>query len=183
MSNETATTAFLNGGIIAYPTEAVFGLGCDPDNEVALQRLLTIKKRSPNKGLILLASDFEQLLPYVDMSEISSEQQDKILSRWPNGITQVLRKKCGISTLLSGTFDSIAVRITTQPDVVALCRAVNRPIVSTSANLSGLPAASDWRSLDPQLLSQLDHVIRGFTLGFEKPSTIIDAISGEQFRS
>lgn len=182
MSNETAITAFLSGGIIAYPTEAVFGLGCDPDNEIALQRLLDIKQRSPDKGLILLASDFEQLLPYVDMSQVSSVQQDEILSRWPNGITQVLTKQCGISTLLSGKFDSIAVRITTQPDVVALCRHVNRPIVSTSANLSGLPAAIDWRSLDPQLLSQLDHVIKGFTLGFDKPSTIIDAITGEEFR-
>jgi len=183
VSNETATTAFLNGGIIAYPTEAVFGLGCDPDNEASLKRLLAIKKRSPDKGLILLASDFEQLLSYVDMSQVSDAQKEKILARWPNGITQVLTKKIGVSTLLSGTFNSIAVRITTQPDVVALCRSVNRPIVSTSANLSGLPAASDWRSLDPQLLSQLDHVIKGFTLGFDKPSTIIDAITGERFRS
>lgn len=183
MSNLTAETVFLNGGLIAYPTEAVFGVGCDPDNDDALQRLLQLKQRSPDKGLILLASDFDQLLPYIDISQLSNEQHAEMLSRWPDGITQVIAKKNGISALLSGKFDSIAVRITSQPDVVALCRCVNRPIVSTSANLSGLSPAADWQSLDPQLISQLDYVIKGVTMGFDKPSTIIDAITGEKFRS
>lgn len=183
MNNKSAIDAFNNGGIIAYPTEAVFGIGCDPDNEEALQRLLLLKQRSPEKGLILLASDFSQLLPYVDTSDMSEEQLTTMLSRWPNGITQVLIKNKGISPLLSGKFDSIAVRVTDQPDVVALCSQVNRPIVSTSANLSGLAPAITWQTLDPQLTSQLDYVIKGATLGFDKPSTIIDVITGEQFRS
>ena len=183
VKNQTAVDAFINGGVIAYPTEAVFGIGCDPDNDIALQRLLALKQRSPEKGLILLAGDFSQLLPYVDISQMSEEQQSIMLSRWPNGITQVLKKSNSISPLLSGKFDSIAVRVTDQSDVVALCREVNRPIVSTSANLSGLPPAVDWPSLDPQLVVQLDYVIKGATLGFDKPSTIIDVITGEEFRS
>lgn len=182
MSEQDAVNAFLNGGVIAYPTEAVFGLGCDPDNEVALKRLLAIKQRSPEKGLILLAGDFSQLAPYIDEAQLNQSLKEKILSRWPDGITQVLKKNANISPLLSGKFNSIAVRITSQPDVVALCRAVDRPIVSTSANLSGLEPANKWQSLDPLLLSQIDYVIKGSTLGFSKPSTIIDAITGEQFR-
>jgi len=182
VSDQRAVTAFLQGGILAYPTEAVFGIGCDPDDDAALERLLQLKQRSPDKGLILLASDFSQLLPYIDISQMTDDQRNTMLARWPDGITQVLAKDSRISALLSGKFDSIAVRITSQPDVVALCRGVNRPIVSTSANLSGLPPAADWSSLDPELVSQLDYVIRGTTLGFDKPSTIIDAITGEEFR-
>ncbi|MDP2561099.1 Sua5/YciO/YrdC/YwlC family protein [Psychrobium sp. 1_MG-2023] len=183
MTDQHAVEIFLNGGIIAYPTEAVFGLGCDPDNEQALQRLLALKQRPAEKGLILLASDFEQLLPYIDLSGVSAAMQQQILERWPDGITQVVQKNHEISPLLSGKFASIAVRLTSQPDVVALCRAVNRPIVSTSANLTGLPPADSWQSLDPQLVEQVDCVIKGKTLGFDKPSTIIDAITGEEFRS
>ncbi len=182
MNNQDAIEAFLNGGVIAYPTEAVFGLGCDPDNDDAVKRLLAIKQRSPDKGLILLASDFGQLLPYIDQSTLSSSLKQQILARWPDGITQVLKRNKNISPLLSGKFDSIAVRLTSQPDVVALCQAVGRPIVSTSANLSGLEPALDWQSLDPQLLAKIDYVVKGKTLGFDKPSTIIDAVTGQQFR-
>jgi len=180
--DQQAVSIFRNGGVIAYPTEAVFGLGCDPDNERALERLLAIKQRSPTKGLILLASDFSQLLPYLDRRQLSPALIQKIMSRWPDGITQVLQKNSTLSPLLSGQFESIAVRITSQPDVVALCRAVNRPIVSTSANLSGLSPAPDWQSLDPKLVEKIDYVIKGKTLGFDQPSTIVDAITGQQFR-
>jgi len=182
VTEQTAVDVFLNGGIIAYPTEAVFGLGCDPENDAALTRLLALKQRSPDKGLILLAGEFKQLLPYINQDALSPEVIERMLARWPDGVTQVVAKHHALSPLLSGVFDSIAIRITSQPDVVALCKAVNRPIVSTSANLSGLAPANDWQSLDPQLLSQIDHVIKGETLGFDKPSTIIDAISGKIFR-
>lgn len=183
MNKQGAVKAFLEGGVIAYPTEAVFGLGCDPENDTAIKRLLAIKQRSADKGLILLASDFEQLLPYIDQAQLTDSLKADVLSRWPNGITQVLKKNQNISPLLSGQFDSVAVRITDQPDVVALCREVNRPIVSTSANLSGLAPASDWESLDPKLVSTIDYVIKGKTLGFDRPSTIINALTGETFRS
>jgi len=180
--DQQAVNVFFNGGVIAYPTEAVFGLGCDPDNEAALKRLLSIKQRSADKGLILLASDFSQLLPYIDQGALSPTLKQQILSRWPDGITQVIKKNQSLSSLLSGQFDTIAVRLTSQPDVVALCNQVKRPIVSTSANLSGFVPASDWQSLDPLLVSKVDYVIKGKTLGFEQPSTIIDAVTGEQFR-
>ncbi|MFT4725078.1 MAG: L-threonylcarbamoyladenylate synthase, partial [Colwellia sp.] len=66
----SAEEAYSQGGIIAYPTEAVFGLGCDPDNLLAIEKLLSIKNRSPEKGLILLAANYSQLLPYIDDSKI-----------------------------------------------------------------------------------------------------------------
>lgn len=179
----TAIKVFQRGGIIAYPTEAVFGLGCDPDNQNAIEKLLRIKNRSKAKGLILLASNFEQLLPYLDLTQLTDEQVNVILNRWPNGVTQILPARTGISSYLTGDFTTIAVRITNQPDVVTLCTQTNKPIVSTSANLSGIRPAKMWQTLDPTLTELVDYLIKGKTLGYIQPSTIIDGLTGEVFRT
>lgn len=172
-----AAKAFLQGGIIAYPTEAVFGLGCDPDNDSAIRKLLSLKQRSADKGLILLASHYSQLQPYINELEISAQQKSLILSRWPGAITQILPANHHISPLLSGVFDTIAVRVTDHPDVIALCNKTGKAIISTSANLSGKPAAKTWHAVLQQFPTQLDYLIKTETLGRENPSTIIDGIS------
>ena len=181
--NLTAVDTFLNGGIIAYPTEAVFGLGCDPDNIGAIEKLLCLKNRSAEKGLILLAANYSQLLPYIDDDKIPQDKRFTVLSRWPDGITQVVPKNKNCHSLLTGKFNTIAVRITSQPDVVALCNSVNKPIVSTSANLSGEAPAKTWQAISNQLIDKIDFIIKGQTLGYNQPSTIIDALTGEQFRA
>jgi len=178
-----AAKVFQQGGLIAYPTEAVFGLGCDPDNNSAINKLLSLKKRSVDKGLILLASDFCQLQPYIDESKISEQQKSQILSRWPGAITQVLPANKTISPLLCGIFDSIAVRITQHPDVIALCRKTNKAIISTSANLSGNPAVTTWQEILQQFPTQLDYLIKTETLGFAAPSTIINGLTGKVLRA
>lgn len=182
MGKTNAVEVFKKGGIIAYPTEAVFGIGCDPDNEAALQRLLQVKQRPADKGLILLAGHFSQLLPYIDESKISQDKLSTILSRWPDGISQLVPKSEFISPLLSGKFNTIAVRITSQADVVALCQKTNKPIVSSSANLSGQEPAKTWQTLAPELVNELDYIIKGNTLGYTKPSQIIYALTGEVVR-
>ncbi|MGB1263516.1 MAG: Sua5/YciO/YrdC/YwlC family protein [Cognaticolwellia sp.] len=179
----TALATFQQGGILAYPTEAVFGLGCDPDNEQAIEKLLSIKSRSVEKGLILLAGNYSQLLPYIDDSKIPQDKRFTVLSRWPDGVTQLVAKNAHTSALLTGRFDTIAVRITSQPDVVALCNATNKPIVSTSANLAGEEPAKTWQTIPDELAHQVDFIIQGQTLGFDQPSTIIDALSGDVIRS
>jgi len=174
---------FNQGGIIAYPTEAVFGLGCDPDNIDAIERILSIKKRPKSKGLILLAGAFEQLLPYINVEQLTSQQLDSILARWPNGTTQVLPALAKTSDFLTGDFDSIAVRVTNQPDVVSLCASTSKPIVSTSANFSGETPARTWQEMDATLLQSIDYLIKGETLNFQQPSTIIDGLTGDVFRT
>lgn len=182
--NETNVVDILkNGGVIAYPTEAVFGLGCDPDNESAIQKLLSIKQRPAYKGLILLAADYSQLLPYINDSALSQDERLRVLSRWPNAITQVLPANKNISSLLCGDFDSIAVRITDHPDVVALCQQTNKPIVSTSANLAGEKPALTWQQVEQQLGAYIDFIIKGKTSGLLKPSTIINGLTGVVLRS
>ena len=179
----TALETFQQGGILAYPTEAVFGLGCDPDNDEAINKLLSIKSRPADKGLILLAGNYSQLLPYIDDSKIPQDKRYTVLSRWPDGITQLVAKNVNTSALLTGRFDTIAVRVTSQPDVVALCNASNKPIVSTSANLSGEIPAKTWQEIPHNLIEKIDFIIKGQTLGFDQPSTIIDALSGDIIRS
>lgn len=179
----SAEETYRQGGIIAYPTEAVFGLGCDPDNQQALEKLLALKERSSEKGLILLAANYSQLLPYIDDSNISQDKRFSVLSRWPDGITQLMPKNSKTSQLLTGRFATIAVRLTSQPDVVALCNTLNKPIVSTSANLSGEPPAKTWQEVEQYLSTQVDFIIKGKTLGYTQPSKIIDALTGETIRA
>ncbi len=179
----SAEEVYRQGGIIAYPTEAVFGLGCDPDNQQAIEKLLAVKERCPEKGLILLAANYSQLLPYIDDSQIPQDKRFSILSRWPDGITQLVPKNKQISLLLTGKFPKIAVRITSQNDVVALCNAVNKPIVSTSANLSGEQPAKTWQEVERCLSGKVDFIVRGKILGYSQPSKIIDALTGELVRS
>ena len=178
----TALETFNQGGIIAYPTEAVFGLGCDPDNKQAVEKLLAVKSRPIEKGLILLAANYSQLLPYIDDSQLSPEQRDSILSRWPDGITQVLPCKTNTPKWLTGKFSSIAVRVTSQADVVALCNLADKPIVSTSANLTGEKPAINWQQAEFALGDKIDFIIKGKTLGFTQPSKIIDGLTGDVFR-
>ncbi len=183
MVKPSAYSTFISGGIIAYPTEAVFGLGCDPDNEKALIKLLSIKSRSASKGLILLSANYQQLLPYIDDGLIPAEKKATMLTSWPNGVTYVVPANKNISKYLTGKFSTIAVRITSQPDVVALCQLTNKPIVSTSANISGDISASSWQTIDPTLADKVDYLIKGQTLGLTKASKIIDIMSGTIFRS
>ncbi len=180
---QKAAEVFFQGGIIAYPTEAVFGLGCDPDNELAIQKLLSIKQRPAHKGLILLAANYSQLLPFVDDNAISQDNRRKVLSRWPDAITQLLPANKNISPLLCGQFDTIAVRITDHEDVVALCQLTNKAIVSTSANLAGKKPAITWQQVQQQFEGEIDFIVKGKTSGFLKPSTIINGLTGECIRS
>ena len=177
-----AAKSLANGGIIAYPTEAVFGLGCDPDNEQAIIRLLTLKQRSVEKGLILLASDYYQLQPFIDEENLSKSKLAEIKARWPAVITQIMPAKKNISVLLTGGRNTIAVRITQHPDVVRLCQLTQKAIISTSANISGQTTATVWQQVVEQFPSQIDKLIKTQTLGLSKPSTIIDALTGKVLR-
>ncbi len=180
---EAFVNVFKQGGLIAYPTEAVYGLGCDPDNSGALERLLHLKKRSADKGLILLAGDYHQLIPYVDENKLTEQQKLAIAARWPGAITQILPATKGTSPLLTGVYDSIAVRVTQHPDVIAMCKLINKPIISTSANISGQPAACSWQQVLLQFPSQLDQIIKSNTLGLSSPSMIIDGLTSKVLRS
>ncbi len=171
-----------SGGIIAYPTEAVFGLGCDPDNDVAIEKLLKIKQRPWEKGLILVASDFSQLIPYLDEAQLTDAQRAFANSKWPGPFTFIMPVRANISTLLCGSFNSLAVRVSAHPGIQKICNQLGKPLVSTSANLTGQDPAMSVDEVIAQFDDVLEAVVTG-ELGAEaKPSTIIDAISGKILR-
>lgn len=171
------------GGVIAYPTEAVFGLGCDPDNEIAIQKLLDVKQRPWQKGLILIASHYEQLANYVDESQLTSVQLEFVLSKWPGPFTFVMPIKSNVSSLLCGEFSSIAVRVSAHPTVRALCDTLHKPLVSTSANLAGESPAMQARQILTDFNGKIDALVVGALGEQRQPSTIIDARTGHVIRN
>lgn len=167
--------------VIAYPTEAVFGLGCDPDSEIAVQRLLDLKRRSWQKGLILIAAEFQQLEPYVDASLLSQAQLNTVFSTWPGPVTWVMPTKPGTPQWLTGEFTTLAVRVTEHPLVVELCRRFGKPLVSTSANLSGKPPCRTAQDVFEQF-GKAFPVLEGPIGGRQNPSEIRDALTGSMVR-
>ncbi len=168
--------------VIAYPTEAVFGVGCDPDSEIAVNKLLALKQRPVEKGLILIAANYEQLAPYVDDSVLNEEQKARIFASWPGPVTWVMPTKPGVPSFLTGQFDTIAVRVTDHPLVQQLCLAFGKPLTSTSANLTGQEPGRSVAEVEAQLGSLLSAILQGETGGRDNPSEIRDAITGNIFR-
>nr|WP_086937746.1 L-threonylcarbamoyladenylate synthase type 1 TsaC [Thaumasiovibrio occultus] len=173
--------ALNQGQVIAYPTEAVFGVGCDPDSAQAVQRLLDLKQRPVEKGLILIAADYEQLANYIDDSALTAEQKAAIFSTWPGPVTWVMPAKPSVPSFLTGQFDTIAVRVSDHPLVQELCRAYGKPITSTSANLTGEPPCRTTLEVREQLGDSVV-LLDGDTGGRTNPSEIRDAVSGKLFR-
>ena len=170
------------GAVIAYPTEGVWGLGCDPFDEAAVHRLLAIKQRPVEKGMILIAGDVAQL-DGVDWDRLSPERAAAVRATWPGAHTWVVPASPQAPSWITGSHDSVAVRVSAYPPVVALCAAFGGPLVSTSANLAGAPAARLRAALDPALLARLDGVLDGETGGLDRPTPIRDACTGASLRS
>lgn len=174
-------SALNDGKVIAYPTEAVFGLGCDPDNQQAVEKLLLLKQRPVEKGLILIASSYEQLRPYIAVNEISELQEKRMLGHWPGPVTFVVPASSRTPKWITGKFESIAIRVTDHPVARQLCESVGKPLVSTSANLSGQPPARVWSEVIAQFGHDFD-VVNAATGGRENPSEIRNALTGERIR-
>ncbi|MEO3677966.1 Sua5/YciO/YrdC/YwlC family protein [Rheinheimera sp. FR7-31] len=175
--------ALIAGGVIAYPTEAVYGLGCDPDNEAAVLALLAIKQRPVEKGLILVAANYSQLMPYVDDKAIPQEKRYQIFSSWPGHVSWVLPASQTAPKWITGQFDSIAVRVSAHPVVQQLCLTYGKPLVSTSANLSGQPGITNKTELEQSLGTMLAAIVPGALGGATQPSQIRNALTGDIVRS
>lgn len=176
-----AARALRDGGVIAYPTEAVYGLGCDPRNERAVSRLLALKHRSPRHGLILVASEFEQLQEY--LAPVPDAVTARILSSWPGPQTWVMPAAPACPLWLTGEHDSIAVRVSAHPVVRALCTTSGMALVSTSANRRGHPPARSALGCRMRFGQALDLIVPGKTGEQANPTAIRDALSGATIRA
>ncbi len=178
-----AARVFHEGGLIAYPTEAVYGLGCDPANGAAVVRLLELKQRPIEKGLILIASSMDQLEPYIDWEALTAVQRARIAQSWPGPYTWLIPTRAATPAWLRGQHTTLAVRITAHPIAAALCAAAGSALVSTSANLSGRRPARTALEVRRALGDRLDYILPGAVGGATKPSTITDAVTGRLVRA
>jgi L-threonylcarbamoyladenylate synthase len=158
-----AAEILLRGGIIAYPTEGVFGLGCLPDDVEAVERLLEVKRRDTRKGLILIASIVEQL------------------DGW-DPVTWIVPPGPSVHPIILGQHENLAIRITSNPIAAALCDAVDSPIVSSSANLSGKPTARNRIVLRRQFGARVDYIVPGDCGPASGASEIRDLSTGKVLR-
>ncbi len=168
-----------SGGVIAYPTEAVYGFGCDPWNPRAVAKILRMKRRPISKGLIVIASDLSQLESLITFP--NKKIQNKVTASWPGSFTWIVPASDQCPHWLTGDHSGLAVRVTAHPLCRALCD-LTGPIVSTSANVSDQPAVKNGWRVQIKFGDQLDYILRGSSSGEAFSTTITDAVSGKQIR-
>jgi len=168
-----------SGGIIAYPTEAVFGLGCDPLNPDAVHRLLDLKRRPAHKGLILIAADVSQLLPFVEL--LPDALMRPVLASWPGPVTWLFPTRPDTPDWLIGSHDTLAVRVTAHALAASLCRRCG-PLVSTSANQAGSHPARTPLEVRLRLPEPPDLILHAPLGDADRPSRILDARTGRAIR-
>jgi len=177
---QQAARAVWRGGIVAYPTEAVYGLGCLPQARQAVERLLAIKRRSWRKGLAIIGADLAQLEPLVIMPR--GPLRAEILSSWPGPVTWALEARAGVPSWLSGGRNTLAVRVTDHPLARRLCLQAGSPLVSTSANRSGHPPCTRALQVRREFGAELDYVLAGALGGLSRPTTVRDGLTGAVLR-
>ncbi len=167
-------------GVIAHPTDTIYGLGCLAKNPSAIQTIINLKKRDIKKGFILLASDISFLMPYID-SNMSSELFQKLAMPTDTPTTYLVPKSDELSPLLAGDNELLAVRITSDPLITYFCENTGSALISTSANVQGRKVAKTTLELKRYF---------GNGLAFELPpnmynsvpSKIINLMTGKQLR-
>ena len=175
-----AANVILSGGVVAYPTEAVYGLGCNPLDSTAVIRVLGIKNRSMEKGLILLAASMDQLEAFVSIP--SESIRKKISATWPGPVTWLLPAKPGVPGTLTGAHTTLAVRVSAHPIAQALCREIDQPIVSTSANRESAPPARSALAIRRIFDQEIDFILHGKVDPLANPTEIRDALTDEIIR-
>ena len=175
-----ACKALQAGGVIAYPTEGVFGLGCDPANENAIEELLTLKNRDIAKGFILIASNRQQLSPYT--GKLNAAIEEKLNASWPGPVTWILPCSESAPISITGGKATIATRVTAHKIASTLCNEFNSAIISTSANISGNPACINAQEVSGIFGSKLSYILDHPIGDLNGPTPIFDGLTGDQIR-
>jgi len=175
-----AAECLRDGHILAYPTEAVFGLGCDPNNREAVFKLLSLKSRPASAGLILIGASFEQFEDWITLPPQALLEQ--AVRTWPGPVTWLFPKSGQVPDYVCGAHDKIAIRVSDHAPCVELCRAFGGPVVSTSANPHSAPPARSAGEVEDYFGSYLGGILAGPLGGRDKPSEIRDVMTGEVVR-
>lgn len=180
---EDAAALLRGGGVLAYPTEAVYGLGCDPHDRAAFERIFALKRRPPTQGVLLIAADFAQVERYIDRRAVPAEVMTQVLAGWPGANTWVFPRSTEVPDWVAGAHAGIALRVTAHEPAAALCRAYGGALVSTSANPHGQPPARSTATVEAYFGDALDGVLDAPLGGQERPTVIRDALTGVIIRA
>lgn len=175
---EDAVDALNRGEVIAYPTEGVWGIGCDPANELAVRRILEIKKRPIEKGMIVVADTVARLAPYI--SDLPAQQQ---LTKDSQPTTWLVEHGGKAPFWITGGSDKLAVRISDHPVIRQLCIASGLALVSTSANPAGFEPARSEADIRGYFHNLIDVIVPGALGGQDGASEIRDLASGDIIRA
>lgn len=178
---QLAVNKLIDGEVIAYPTEAVWGLGCDPWKYDAVAEILRLKRREESKGLILIAANIAQMQPF--LTRLSDAEMEQLEQGWPGPRTFLVPHNGLAPEWIRGRFDSVALRVTDHPLVCRLCEAFGGPIVSTSANPAGLREAKSLLDIRRYFGGESIHVLPGKLGGRNRPSEIRDLRHNRLIRS
>jgi L-threonylcarbamoyladenylate synthase len=178
-----AAAVLRRSGVVAYPTEAVFGLGCDPRDRAAFEKLFALKERPPTQGVLLIGADFAQVAPYIDLAAVPAAALARAQATWPGPHTWIFPRAAGVPAWIAGGHAGIALRVTAHPLAAALCRAFGGALVSTSANRHGEAPARSAAAVRALFGGTLDALVDGAVGGLERPTPIRDAISGDVLRT
>lgn len=172
-------THLSSGGVVAYPTEGVWGLGCLPHDERAVRHILTLKGRPVEAGLILVAGEIAQVESY--LHQVGEAERQLLVEHWPGPVTFLIPDKRVAPVWIRGAHETVAVRVSAHTTIRSLCAAVAGPIVSTSANPRGAEPAQTEAEARGYFGSDVMYV-GGETDGLGKPSRIIDLRTGQEVR-
>lgn len=166
------------GGVVACPTEAVYGLSCDPWDEQAVTHLLALKQRAVSQGLILVAGGLYQFTSLV--AHLSRVQKEMLAASWPGPVTWLVPASAQVPAWIRGAHASVALRVTAHPVMAELCRVAGKPLVSTSANRSSEPPARSIEDVNDYFPGL--PVVAGELGGADRPSEIRDLATGRILR-
>ena len=183
MENEIIKKAVVllkQGKIIAYPTESMYGLGCDPFNREAVVKLVKLKKRHLRKGLILVSYSFDQFKNLV--KKVPEETFSAVSKTWPGPITWIFPATVKAPKWITGNRHTIAIRVSAHPIVQELCRAFGKPLVSTSANVEGKTPIVKKTDINHIFKTGIDMIVSGKIGARKTPSEIRDVETGKVIR-
>jgi len=180
---DQAAALLRTGGVLAYPTEGVYGLGCDPHDRAAFEHIFALKERPATQGVLLIAADFAQVRRYIDFSKVPEAVLAEVQASWPGPHTWIFPRSAEVPDYVAGGHAGIALRVTAHAPAAALCRAYGGAIVSTSANPHGQPPAMSAAAVRACFGDALAGVLDAPLGGLDRPTSIRDALSGALIRA
>jgi L-threonylcarbamoyladenylate synthase len=170
------------GRVVAYPTEAMFGLGCDPHNKGAVAQLCALKERSIEQGYILVCGSLEQTSLYVQWDLVPEDKLSAVYRSCPGPTTWVLPASELVPEWISGKHNGVAMRVSSHAPIVSLCNVFGAPLVSTSANLHGLAPARTVDAVESYFGTQIDAMLDAPIGELNTATRILDAMTGKALR-